>query len=59
MSDHIENDLKVSLTEKSKLAKWVNDRLPIISMIEGIFSKHPYPKNLSYCGVLVQLLELL
>jgi len=48
MSDHIENDLKVSLTEKSKLAKWVNDRLPIISMIEGIFLKHPYPKNLSY-----------
>lgn len=48
MSNHIENDLPQSLTEKSKIAKWVNDRLPIISMIEGTFLKHPYPKNLSY-----------
>lgn len=44
----IENDLPQSLTEKSKIAKWINDRLPIISMIEGTFLKHPYPKNLSY-----------
>jgi len=48
MSNHIENDLPKSLTETSKVAKWVNDRLPIISMIEGTFLKHPYPKNLSY-----------
>jgi ubiquinol-cytochrome c reductase cytochrome b subunit len=45
---HIENDLKKSITEKSKTAKWVNDRLPIFSFIEGAFKKHPYPKNLSY-----------
>ncbi len=45
---HIENDLEKSLTEKSKIAKWVNDRIPLISMIEGTFLKHPYPKNLNY-----------
>ena len=45
---HIENDLPQSLTEKSKAAKWVNDRLPLVSMLEGAFLKHPYPKNLSY-----------
>ena len=45
---HIENDLEKSLTEKSKIAKWVNDRLPVISFVEGAFLKHPYPKNLSY-----------
>lgn len=45
---NIENELKKSLTEKSKAAKWINDRLPVISMIEGVFLKHPYPKNLSY-----------
>ena len=45
---HIENNLEKSLTEKSKLAKWVNDRLPIISFVESAFLKHPYPKNLSY-----------
>ena len=48
MNNNIENDLPQSLTEKSKVAKWINDRLPIISMIEGTFLKHPYPKNLSY-----------
>ena len=48
MSNHIQNDLPKSLTETSKVAKWVNDRLPIISMVEGTFLKHPYPKNLSY-----------
>ncbi len=45
---NIENDLPKSLTETSKIAKWVDDRLPIITMIEGTFLKHPYPKNLSY-----------
>lgn len=44
----IENDFDKSLTEKSKIAKWINDRLPLISMIEGTFLKHPYPKNLNY-----------
>lgn len=48
MSNHIENDLPKSLTETSKIAKWVDDRLPVISTIEGVFLKHPYPKNLSY-----------
>ncbi len=48
MSGNIENDLDKSLTEKSKTAKWINDRLPIISFIENTFLKHPYPKNLSY-----------
>jgi ubiquinol-cytochrome c reductase cytochrome b subunit len=48
MSDHIQNDLPKSLTETSKIAKWVDDRLPVISMVEGVFLKHPYPKNLSY-----------
>jgi quinol-cytochrome oxidoreductase complex cytochrome b subunit len=45
---HIENDLEQSLTEKSKVAKWINDRIPLVSMVEGVFLKHPYPKNLSY-----------
>ena len=48
MSNHIENDLPQSITETSKVAKWVNDRLPIISTIEGTLFKHAYPKNLSY-----------
>ncbi len=45
---YIENDLKQSLTEKFKIAKWINDRIPLISFIEGTFLKHPYPKNLNY-----------
>jgi ubiquinol-cytochrome c reductase cytochrome b/c1 subunit len=48
MSNHIENDLEKSITEKSKLAKWVNDRLPIIATLENTLLRHPYPKNLSY-----------
>ncbi len=48
MSNHIQNDLKQSITEKSKVAKWINDRLPIIGTLENTFLKHPYPKNLSY-----------
>lgn len=48
MSNHIENDFPKSLTETSKVAKWVNDRLPIIGMLENVLLKHPYPKNLSY-----------
>ncbi len=48
MSNHLQNDFPQSLTEKSKIAKWVNDRLPIISTIESTLLKHPYPKNLSY-----------
>jgi len=48
MTNHIENDLPQSITEKSKIAKWINNRLPIIAMLEGVFLKHPYPKNLSY-----------
>ncbi len=45
---HIENDLEKSITEKSKVAKWINDRLPIIATLENTLLKHPYPKNLSY-----------
>lgn len=48
MSNHIENDLEKSITEKSKIAKWVNDRLPIIATLENTLLRHPYPKNLSY-----------
>jgi len=48
MSNHLQNDLEKSLVEKSKAAKWVNDRLPIIGMLENVLLKHPYPKNLSY-----------
>lgn len=48
MSDHLQNDYEKPLTEKSKVAKWVNDRLPIIGTIENTLFKHPYPKNLSY-----------
>jgi ubiquinol-cytochrome c reductase cytochrome b/c1 subunit len=48
MSNHIENDLEKSITEKSKVAKWVNDRLPIIATLENTLLRHPYPKNLSY-----------
>ena len=48
MSNHIQNDLEKSITEKSKVAKWINDRLPIIGTLENTFLKHPYPKNLSY-----------
>ncbi len=48
MSGKIENDLPKSLVETSKLAKWIDDRLPIIGFIENTFLRHPYPKNLSY-----------
>ena len=48
MSNHIQNDFEKSLIEKSKAAKWINDRLPIISTLENVLLKHPYPKNLSY-----------
>ena len=48
MSDHLQNDIEKSLVEKSRVAKWVNDRLPIIGMLENVLLKHPYPKNLSY-----------
>ena len=48
MSNHLQNDLEKSLIEKSKVAKWVNERLPIIGMLENVLLKHPYPKNLSY-----------
>jgi ubiquinol-cytochrome c reductase cytochrome b subunit len=44
----IENDIDESITQKSKLAGWVNDRLPIIATLENTLKKHPYPKNLSY-----------
>ncbi|MBM3590133.1 MAG: cytochrome b/b6 [Alphaproteobacteria bacterium] len=37
-----------SITEKSKIAGWINDRLPIIATLENTLKKHPYPKNLSY-----------
>ncbi len=48
MSNHLQNDLEKSLTEKSKVAKWINERLPIVGMLENVLLKHPYPKNLSY-----------
>lgn len=48
MSNHLQNDLEKSLVEKSSVAKWINDRLPIIGMLENVLLKHPYPKNLSY-----------
>ena len=48
MSNHIQNDLDKSILETSKLAKWVNDRLPIIATLENTLKRHPYPKNLSY-----------
>jgi len=48
MSNHIENDLEKSITEKSKIAKWINDRLPIVATLENTLLRHPYPKNLSY-----------
>jgi ubiquinol-cytochrome c reductase cytochrome b subunit len=48
MSNHLQNDLEKSLTEKSKVAKWLNERLPIVGMLENVLLKHPYPKNLSY-----------
>jgi ubiquinol-cytochrome c reductase cytochrome b subunit len=44
----IHNDLDQSITEKSKLAGWINDRLPIVASLENTLKKHPYPKNLSY-----------
>ena len=48
MSNHLQNDVEKSLTEKSKVAKWINERLPIVGMLENVLLKHPYPKNLSY-----------
>lgn len=48
MSDHLQNDLKEGSAKRSKAATWVDKRLPIISTLEGVFLKHPYPKNLSY-----------
>lgn len=48
MSNHIQNDLDQSITEKSKIAKWINDRLPIVGILENTLLRHPYPKNLSY-----------
>ena len=47
-NNHIENDLPKSITESSKVAKWIDDRLPLISALESTLLKHPYPKNLSY-----------
>jgi ubiquinol-cytochrome c reductase cytochrome b subunit len=44
----IENDVDISITQTSKLAGWINDRLPIIASLENTLKKHPYPKNLSY-----------
>ncbi len=44
----IENDIDQSIVEKSKIAGWINDRLPIIATLENTLKKHPYPKNLSY-----------
>ncbi|MFM7703095.1 MAG: cytochrome bc complex cytochrome b subunit [Alphaproteobacteria bacterium] len=44
----IHNDLDQSITEKSKVVGWINDRLPIITTIENTLKRHPYPKNLSY-----------
>lgn len=44
----IHNDIDQSITEKSKVVGWINDRLPIISTIENTLKRHPYPKNLSY-----------
>ena len=44
----IHNDLDQSITEKSKLAGWINDRLPIVASLENTLKRHPYPKNLSY-----------
>ncbi len=44
----IENDVDTSITQTSKLAGWINDRLPIIASLENTLKKHPYPKNLSY-----------
>lgn len=44
----IENDIGQSITEKSKVAGWINDRLPIVATLENTLKKHPYPKNLSY-----------
>ena len=44
----IENDVEESITQKSKVAGWINDRLPIIATLENTLKKHPYPKNLSY-----------
>jgi len=44
----IHNDIDQSITEKSKIAGWINDRLPIIATLENTLKKHPYPKNLSY-----------
>lgn len=48
MTNHIQNDLEKSLTETSKVAAWIDKRLPIISGLENVLKKHPYPKNLSY-----------
>lgn len=44
----IHNDIDQSITEKSKIAGWINDRLPIVASLENTLKKHPYPKNLSY-----------
>ncbi len=43
-----ENDYEKSITETSKVAGWIDKRLPLISTVEGVLKKHPYPKNLSY-----------
>ena len=48
MTDHLQNDLKKSLTDKSKAAGWLDKRLPVVSLVENVFLKHAYPKNLSY-----------
>ena len=44
----IHNDIDQSITEKSKIVGWINDRLPIVATLENTLKKHPYPKNLSY-----------
>ncbi len=48
MANRIQNELKESLTQRSKVANWIDKRLPVISSLENTLLKHPYPKNLSY-----------
>lgn len=33
---------------KGKLTKWIEHRLPIFSLLDGVFGSYPTPKNLNY-----------
>ncbi|MCC2111629.1 MAG: cytochrome b, partial [Hyphomicrobiales bacterium] len=44
---------------KSKIARWIEERLPIISLMEGQFISFPTPKNLNYWWTFGMILSVM